>query len=134
MLPEPFLVPTNSYLPLMSRRSTVEPGPPVQRFGGFVAKYDLVSNFCTNVRKTAAKLPELDEAIVLAAYIPESGEHGYRDEEKDRGDNHRMVGHRAPGPWPWPIEKPQPDGAGAKFCRLMDAPIQAECAARVNAP
>jgi hypothetical protein len=35
-----------------------------------------------------------EAAIVLATHIPKSGERGYRDKEKDRGDNHRMVGHR----------------------------------------
>jgi hypothetical protein len=33
----------------------------------------------------------------LASHIPDGGDHGYGDQEKDREDNHRMVGHRAPG-------------------------------------
>jgi hypothetical protein len=32
----------------------------------------------------------------LVPHIPHGGEHGYGDEEKDREDNHYMVGHRAP--------------------------------------
>jgi hypothetical protein len=32
----------------------------------------------------------------LSPHIPDGGEHGYGDEEKDREDNHHMVGHRAP--------------------------------------
>jgi hypothetical protein len=29
----------------------------------------------------------------LSPHIPDGGEHGYGDEEKDREDDHHMVGH-----------------------------------------
>jgi hypothetical protein len=43
-------------------------------------------------------------------HFPESGEHGYADEDQGREDDHRMVGHRAPGNliMSQPNEKPQP--------------------------
>jgi hypothetical protein len=37
-----------------------------------------------------------EKAQSLSSHIPEGGEHGYGDEEKDREDNYHVVGHRAP--------------------------------------
>jgi hypothetical protein len=46
--------------------------------------------------RVAAEAARNEKPQPLTPHIPEGGEHGYGDEEKDREDNHRIVGHRAP--------------------------------------
>jgi hypothetical protein len=65
--------------------------------GNLVLKYFLLRE-AGRVQKSrrVRSLRRIEKPHPLAPHIPDGGEHGYGDEEKDREDNHYMVGHRAP--------------------------------------
>jgi hypothetical protein len=67
------------------------------REGNLVLKYFLLRE-AGRVQKSRRVrfLRRIEKPHPLAPHIPDGGEHGYGDEEKDREDNHYMVGHRAP--------------------------------------